>query len=95
MLWKKPEIKSSRKFPTLKVTLMVTLNNIRYGRTAMALTVNDNGGRRLGIERRQFSYLLHIPEQRSGKDRRKAIDRRSGRGVKLEDRKEQRKIFRD
>jgi len=30
----------------------------------------DNGGRRSGIERRQFSYTQHIPEQRSGKDRR-------------------------
>ena len=30
----------------------------------------DNGGRRSGIERRQFSYNVHIPERRSGKDRR-------------------------
>ena len=27
-------------------------------------------GRRLGIERRQFSYTRHIPERRSGRDRR-------------------------
>jgi len=36
----------------------------------------DNGGRRLGIERRQFSYTQHIPERRSGKDRRLGNDRR-------------------
>ena len=30
----------------------------------------DNEGRRSGIERRQFRYTQHIPEQRSGKDRR-------------------------
>ena len=33
-------------------------------------------GRRLGIERRQFSYTQHIPERRSGKDRRGGSDRR-------------------
>jgi len=36
----------------------------------------DNGGRRSGTERRQFSYKLHIPERRSGKDRRSELDRR-------------------
>ena len=30
----------------------------------------DNGCRRIGIERRQFSYTAHIPERRSGKTRR-------------------------
>ena len=42
----------------------------------MALFIKDNGGRRLGIDRRQFSYNLHIPERRSGKDRRSGHDRR-------------------
>jgi len=37
---------------------------------------DDNGGRRLGIERRQFSYTQHISERRSGKDRRSGNDRR-------------------
>jgi len=36
----------------------------------------DNGGRRLGVDRRQFSYLTHIPERRSGKERRSGSDRR-------------------
>ena len=34
-------------------------------------------GRRIHIERRQFSYILHVPERRSGKDRRSGFDRRS------------------
>ena len=36
----------------------------------------DNGGRRSVIERRQFLYSGHIPERRSGKDRRNGLDRR-------------------
>ena len=45
---------------------------------AIALTLIDNGGKRSGIDRRQFSYSYHIPEKRSSKDRRNGIDRRSG-----------------
>ena len=39
--------------------------------------INDNGGRRSGIDRREFSYSEHIPERRSVKDRRSGIDRRT------------------
>ena len=42
----------------------------------MALKLSDNGGRRLGVDRRQFSYDFHIPERRSGKERRSELDRR-------------------
>jgi hypothetical protein len=38
----------------------------------------DCGGRRSGIDRRQFSYAIHIPERRSGDERRNGSDRRSG-----------------
>ena len=44
----------------------------------MVMQLIDNGGRRTGIERRQFSYTNHIPEMRSGGDRRGNGDRRSG-----------------
>ena len=37
----------------------------------------DNDGRRSGIDRRRFSYAVHIPELRSSIDRRKGSDRRS------------------
>lgn len=38
--------------------------------------LNDNGGRRLGGDRRLYSYNNHIPERRSGEDRRSGTDRR-------------------
>jgi len=36
----------------------------------------DKGGRRIGVDRRTFSYSLHIPERRSHDDRRKGYNRR-------------------
>ena len=42
----------------------------------MSNILHDNGERRSGIERREFSYDQHIPENRSGKDRRSGLDRR-------------------
>ncbi len=42
-------------------------------------TIADMGGRRLGTDRRQFSYYFHIPERRSGLDRRGGVDRRGKR----------------
>ena len=36
----------------------------------------DNGGRRAGGDRRVFAYAMHIPERRSGYDRRSGTDRR-------------------
>jgi hypothetical protein len=36
----------------------------------------DNEGRRSGGDRRNYSYTLHIPERRIGKDRRGGDDRR-------------------
>ena len=40
------------------------------------MILNDNGGRRLGDDRRLYSYNGHIPERRSGKERRSGMDRR-------------------
>jgi hypothetical protein len=34
----------------------------------------DTEGRRQKIDRREFTYLTHIPERRCGKDRRSAED---------------------
>jgi hypothetical protein len=47
----------------------------------MELGLRDNGGRRSGRDRRQFSYTGHIPERRSGHDRRIGLDRRRGAGT--------------
>ena len=41
-------------------------------------SLSDNGGRRAGIDRRQFSYDAHVPERRSGMERRSTVDRRNG-----------------
>jgi hypothetical protein len=38
--------------------------------------IKDNGESRIGLERRQFSYTAYIPERRSGRDRRKSLERR-------------------
>ena len=47
--------------------------------SAIALELIDNGGRRSGVNRRQFSYTEHIPDRRFRKDhRRNDIDRRNG-----------------
>ena len=40
--------------------------------------LSDNGGRRLVIDRRRFSYDVHIPERRCGEERRSGVNRRSG-----------------
>ena len=40
--------------------------------------LRDNGGRRSGVDRRQFSYTGYIPERRAVEDRRRRIDRRCG-----------------
>ena len=37
----------------------------------------DNGGRRKDSERRNFNYTAHIPERRSGEDRRDGKERRT------------------
>jgi len=36
----------------------------------------DNGGRRSGGDRRNYSYSIHLPERRAKSDRRAAKDRR-------------------
>jgi hypothetical protein len=35
---------------------------------------NDKQNKRIGIDRRQFSYTHHLPERRDGKDRRRDDD---------------------
>jgi len=49
----------------------------------MAMFIKNNVDRRLGIERRVFSYTRHIPERRSGKERRKVIGLGSSKIIKF------------
>ena len=39
--------------------------------------LDDNGGTRSGGDRRQYTSNIHIPERRSGKNRRSGQDRRT------------------
>jgi len=55
---------------------MYVLKGLTMNITAMAIALIDNGGRRLGVDRRQFSYTDHIPNKRLGDDRRASLDRR-------------------
>jgi hypothetical protein len=48
------------------------------GITNIVSELIDNGGRRIGVKRREFSYTNHLPNGRSEKDRRNGVDRRSG-----------------
>jgi len=41
--------------------------------------VSDKGGRRTGIDRREFSFTAYGPERRNGDDRRGYVDRRQKR----------------
>ena len=60
---------------------------IREG-SDLAVYQSDNGGRRLGLERRAFSYDIHVPERRSNTIRRSSIDRRNGFFSRMNSRKE-------
>lgn len=53
----------------------------------VAVTRIDNGGRRLGLERRKFSYDIHLPERRSNIIRRSSIDRRNDLFSRMDSRK--------
>jgi hypothetical protein len=46
------------------------------------IRLRDKGGRRIGVDRRTFSYSLHIPERRSHNDRRKGVIRRKTNRIK-------------
>ena len=60
-------------------------------RTTYMPSMVDNGGTRLGIDRRIFEYSAYIPERRSGRDRRKGFDRRNS--IVLRRDSERRNVF--
>ena len=61
---KKPE--QSKKLISLSAEVRATYMAVNE------LIMVDNGGSRLGIDRRNFEYSAYIPERRRGKDRRKS-----------------------
>ena len=56
--------------------------------------INDNGGTRCGTDRRKYSNMDNIHERRSGKERRKEIDRRRNQNFRGERAIERRELFR-
>lgn len=48
------------------------------GKECVRAMLQNNGGRRSGFDRREFTYTQHIPERRRGADRRGDPDRRNG-----------------
>lgn len=54
-----------------------TVIKIDIADSKIQVIVQDNGGRRMGADRRSFSYSLYVPERRTGGDRRKGKDRRN------------------
>jgi hypothetical protein len=46
------------------------------------ILLRDKGDRRIGVDRRTFSYSLHVPERRSHDDRRKSDNRRKTNRIK-------------
>jgi len=58
----------------------ITANSEKKGERTLAVDTAanpvDNGGRRLGYERRQFDYSVYFPERRIGRDRRTQPERR-------------------
>jgi len=48
------------------------------GDAQVVFNLRDKGGRRIGLERRRFSYDGYIPERRLQADRRTGVERRMG-----------------
>jgi hypothetical protein len=53
------------------------------GNSGDSISPDADGDRRLGIDRRRFSYDVHIPERRTGEERRYSAEHRNGNGYRL------------
>jgi DNA-binding XRE family transcriptional regulator len=56
----------------LALGLKISDKNSVFGEV-MELSIKDNEDRRSGMDRRKFSYHTHIPDIRSGKERRNGL----------------------
>jgi len=59
-----------------KIAANLGMKEYRSLNTSNPAYMIDNGGRRLGIERREFAYSHYYPERRTGVDRRLIPERR-------------------
>ena len=56
--------------------------------------INDNGGKRSGADRRQYTIMSYTPERRFGKERQGGGERRKGQNFRGEKAIERRELFR-
>jgi hypothetical protein len=49
----------------------------------VSISLEGDGNRRSGLERRRFSYDAHIPERRSGAERRFSGEHQNGNGLRM------------
>ena len=65
-----------------EIAMADTISKIDVADSEDQTILKDNGGRRISVDRRSFSYSLHIPEKRSHDDRRKGYSRRKTNRIK-------------
>ena len=53
------------------------------GKSGTSISDDADADRRLGIDRRRFSYDAHIPERRTGEERRFGAEHSNGNGYRL------------
>jgi len=56
--------------------IIAVLNKEPFVKSNKKSTLQDNGGTRSGTDRRVYVFMKYFPEKRSGRDRRKRVDRR-------------------
>lgn len=54
-----------------EITMADTISKVDVADSQGQTVLKNSGGRRIGVDRRSFSYSLYIPERRSDDDRRK------------------------
>jgi len=59
-----------------EIAMAGTMSKVEVADLEDQTLLKDNGGRRIGVDRRSFSYSLYIPERRSHDDRRADDNRR-------------------
>jgi hypothetical protein len=65
-----------------EITMPDTISKVDVADSENQTILKDSGGRRIGVDRRSFSYSLYIPERRSDDDRRKGDIRRKTNRIK-------------
>ena len=65
-----------------EIAMADTISKVDVADSENQTTLKDSGGRRIGVDRRSFSYSLYIPERRSHYDRRKDDNRRKTNSIK-------------